>query len=304
MSAGGISYPNDDAFSPVLVLADSQVTSGFQFLGAAAVVDAAAATMSLSVNKRLSQTNHGSGYTGGLIGASGMIGVTFINRTVSLTLAVSFAKSTLDDSAWEAALVPYQKDFATSVGGVRYCPTGPFFELAVEAGRLIPSTHRLPPLNLTKLTSPRVSAPHMVDYGISMIGFWGLALNSRYESLNGENEFNPVTEFVDPNVLEHDSSLMGEYLEEWSAGGVEPFWFQRPCADILAYQPDGSVRPVEVKYTTTPPFFNVTRKGNFTCEPLTSAHSSASHLSSVFVAATATAATGMLRDSMRSSACV
>ena len=25
-----------------------------------------------------------------------------------------------------------------------------------------------------------------------MIGFWGLALNSRYESLNGENEFNPV----------------------------------------------------------------------------------------------------------------
>jgi hypothetical protein len=137
-----------------------------------------------------------------------------------------------------------------------------------EAGRLNETTHRLPPLNLTRMAAPEVSAPNMRDYGISMIGFWGLALNSRYESLNGENEFNPVTEFVDPNVLEHDNGLMGKFLGQWSAGGVEPFWFQRPCADILAYLPDGSVEPVEVDYTSTAPFFDVTRKGNFTCELL------------------------------------
>jgi hypothetical protein len=131
MSAGGSSYPNNDAFSPVLVLADSRVTTGFSFLGADTVVNTAAATMSMSVNKRLSQTNHGSGHPGGLLGATGMIGVTFVNRTINLTLAVSFAKSTSDDSAWEAALAPYSKDFNTTVGGVRYCPTGPFFELAV-----------------------------------------------------------------------------------------------------------------------------------------------------------------------------
>lgn len=233
-----------------------------QFLGVDAV--SSTSTMSISVSKRTTHFDHGGGKSGGILGASGTVNVVFVNKTVSLTLAISFAASTPDDSAWEATLAPYKKDFEATVGGVRYCPTGPFFELAVEAGRLDPTTHRLPPLNLSQMTTPHISAPHMHDYGIQMIGFWGLALNSRYESLNGENEFNPVTEFVDPNVLEHDNSLMGEFLASWRAGGVSPFWFQRPCSDILAYQADGSVLPVEVEYTAAPPGFEVTRKGNFT----------------------------------------
>ena len=190
VGAAGVSYPDNDAFSPVAVIADHSVTAGFQYLGVDAV--AHTATMSISVSKRNTHFDHGGGKSGGILGASGMVDVTFVNKTVSLTLAISFASSAPDDSAWEATLAPYKKDFEATVGGIRYCPTGPFFELAVEAGRLIPSTHRLPPLNLTQMTTPHVSAPHMHDYGISMIGFWGLALNSRYESLNGENEFNPV----------------------------------------------------------------------------------------------------------------
>jgi hypothetical protein len=61
--AGGVSYPDNDAFSPVLVLADNEVTTGFNFLGVDPL--ASIATMSLTVNKRLTEFGHGMEIPGG-----------------------------------------------------------------------------------------------------------------------------------------------------------------------------------------------------------------------------------------------
>ena len=127
VGAAGVSYPDNDAFSPVAVIADHSVTAGFQYLGVDAV--AHTATMSISVSKRNTHFDHGGGKSGGILGASGMVDVTFVNKTVSLTLAISFASSAPDDSAWEATLAPYKKDFEATVGGIRYCPHRAIFRV-------------------------------------------------------------------------------------------------------------------------------------------------------------------------------
>ena len=70
-----------------------------------------------------------------------------------------------------------------------------------------------------------------------------------------------------PNIVEHDTEKMRNYLASWSQAKVSPFWFQRPCNDVLSYSnesADAAILPVKVEYTNSPPYFRTTRPGNFT----------------------------------------
>ena len=52
-------------------------------------------------------------------------------------------------------------------------------------------------------TSQPAKHTRPIRYGTSLFGVWGIALQSSWETTDGKsNEFNPVTEFLDPNVTE------------------------------------------------------------------------------------------------------
>ena len=128
-------------------------------------------------------------------------------------------------------------------------------------------------MSLYNLSVPNVTAQKMRSYGTNLFGVWGTALYSSWETNNGQaNEFNPVTEFLDPNIAEHDDAVMSKFLGEFAATGVDVFWFQRPCSDIVNVTrgPDGpggsvtwDIQKVAVQYDESAAGFTVTQKGDF-----------------------------------------
>ena len=67
-------------------------------------------------------------------------------------------------------------------------------------------------------------------------------------------------------------SEMAKFLTEFKDAGVDGFWFQRPCSDIINITrgpnaPGGTatwdIKKVAVEYDTSPAGFRVTQKGDF-----------------------------------------
>eukprot|EP01043_Picozoa_sp_COSAG02_P035782 COSAG02_NODE_2584_length_8477_cov_16.463714_2_plen_969_part_00 len=249
-------YPRG-AFSPVDIMADENVAISMMYLD----------TIDVGEEVSFKQMIPFSGYLAGFRGSAQM---SLTNKSSSLTVAFKLAAA----ADWQETIEPYKQFFDKTYGQVSYCPTGPFKVNAYEAGRVgAGGKDRLPQMSLYNISNPQSTAESLRGFGTNLFGVWGTALFSSWETNNGQaNEFNPVTEFLDPNIAEHDDAVMAKFLTEFKDAGVNVFWFQRPCSDIvnITRGPDApggdatwDIKKVAVEYGTGPDGFRVTQKGDF-----------------------------------------
>jgi hypothetical protein len=201
-------YPRG-AFSPVDVMADANVAISMMYLSEIS------AGNQVSFKQMIPFSRYLAGFRGGMQ-------LTLSNKSTSLTVAFKVATA----ADWQSTLEPYKQFFDKTYGGVSYCPTGPFLVNAYEAGRVGGGgKNRLPKMSLYNISTPHSTAGKMRSYGTNLFGVWGTALYSSWETNSGQaNEFNPVTEFLDPNIAEHDDAVMAKFLGEFTAGGIDVFW--------------------------------------------------------------------------------
>jgi len=125
-------------------------------------------------------------------------------------------------------------------------------------------------MDLDVIIEPNTTGMAMKGYGVGLYGYWGTALDSSHMTRDGgEDEFNPITRYFDPNIAQYTESALEAHLAGWNASGVRPFWFSRPCSTLVdSFQmPNGSWEwlPVNVTYPDPNPdrAFSVPRKGSF-----------------------------------------
>lgn len=236
-----VHYPLDiDTFSPVTVLWDQQLTIGAQLLSEIDLPD-----WITFVEFPYPRSTSGA----------------LMRQTLHVELGPRAAKTfvlayrvsrTIPEDTWKPAIEPYRNWFRRHFGThPSYCPTGAFI---YGHGYNSPRYVRDPASPLYNLFLPdtsldqAIASPQAISFmgssGVQLFGVWGTT--QRWQDVADRYvRFEPRIDLLDANLYEASRpEALSNFLSNFSAHGVTPFWFSRPCLDVVGaridYAPDGT----------------------------------------------------------------